>query len=490
MFLTMFVGLYTSRVVLNTLGAEDYGIYGVVGGIVAMVGFLNSSMSVATSRFLTFEIGKGDAIRLSKTFSSAMVVHILIAIIIIIFSETVGLWFLCNKLVIPEERMFAAHVVYQLSVISVIFGVTQVPYNSCIIAHEKMDVYAYVEIVNVTLKLIIVYLLMIGNFDKLILYAILMLIVSIFIVLVYRVYCIRKFVESKFHWIWDKEYIRPMLSFSGWNIYYEGAFAVRQQGVNFLLNMFCGLVYNAASGIATTVQGIVMTFSSNTIMAFRPQVIKSYAQGDFDKMNSLIRMGTKFAAVLILAVTLPLLFKLEYILTLWLGNVPEGSIFMLQCLLIVNVVNTVSVLLVTGIQATGKLKLYSGLCGSIYLLSVAVMYVMMKFHFDYQAIYTVILATSFVVNFSYACMLKRQIPQFNIHTYYLLSVGPIVLTSILATAALSYCAPYFTDTIAGLLAFGLISAVVIIIISLCIVLTSSERQYIMRFVKSKLHTKK
>ena len=252
MFLTMVVGLYTSRVVLQTLGVEDYGIYGVVGGIVAMMGFLNASMSGATSRFLTFELGRGDKERLSKTFSSALVVHIIIAVIVFVVAETVGLWFLCYKLVIPENRMVAAHWVYQLSILSSMITITQVPYNSSIIAHEKMDVYAYVEILNVTLKLLIVYLLVIGNFDKLILYAILMFAVSVIIMMVYRIYCLRRFEECKFRLFLDKDYLKPLLSFSGWDLYGNTDFSVRQQGANFLLNMFYGVVLNAAYNIATT----------------------------------------------------------------------------------------------------------------------------------------------------------------------------------------------------------------------------------------------
>ena len=192
MFLSMVVGLYTSRVVLRTLGVEDYGIYGVVGGVVSMMGFLNASMSGATSRFLTFELGRGDKKRLSDTFSSALIAHILVAIIVFLLAETIGLWFLNNKLVIPENRMLAAHWVYQCSILSAMLGITQAPYNASIIAHEKMGVYAYVEILNVTLKLLIVYLLFIGNFDKLKLYSVLVLAVSILIMLIYRIYCVRK----------------------------------------------------------------------------------------------------------------------------------------------------------------------------------------------------------------------------------------------------------------------------------------------------------
>ena len=204
MFISMLVGLYTSRVVLATLGVEDYGIYGVVGGVVGMMGFLNASMSGATSRFLTFELGRGDKERLAKTFSSALIVHIAIAIIVFILAETVGLWFLCNKLNIPEGRMEAAHWVYQFSILATMLSITQVPYNATIIAHEKMDVYAYMEILNVTLKLLIVYLLTIGDFDKLKLYAVLTFAVSLIIMMIYRIYCLRHFKESRFHWVWDK----------------------------------------------------------------------------------------------------------------------------------------------------------------------------------------------------------------------------------------------------------------------------------------------
>ena len=244
MFISMLVGLYTSRVVLATLGVEDYGIYGVVGGVVAMMGFLNASMSGATSRFLTFELGRGDKDRLAKTFSSALIVHIAIAIIVFILAETVGLWFLCNKLNIPEGRMEAAHWVYQFSILATMLSITQVPYNATIIAHEKMDVYAYMEILNVSLKLLIVYLLCIGNFDKLILYASLMLAVSILIMMVYRIYAIRQFPEAHFHWIWDKTYLRPLLSFSGWDLYGNACVIARQQGTNFLINIFYGVVFN------------------------------------------------------------------------------------------------------------------------------------------------------------------------------------------------------------------------------------------------------
>ena len=257
MFISMIVGLYTSRVVLATLGVEDYGIYGVVGGVVSMMGFLNASMSGATSRFLTFELGRGDMKRLADTFSSALIVHIGIAIIVFIVAETVGLWFLCNKLVIPEDRMEAAHWVYQCSILSAMLGITQAPYNASIIAHEKMGVYAYVEILNVTLKLLIVYLLVIGDFDKLKLYAVLVLAVSVLIMLIYRIYCIRMFQETHFHFVWKKDILKPLLSFSGWNLYGNLGNMFQQQGTNFVINFFFGVVMNAAMSVGLTVANTV-----------------------------------------------------------------------------------------------------------------------------------------------------------------------------------------------------------------------------------------
>lgn len=487
MFLATIIGLYTSRLVLNTLGVEDYGIYGVVGGIVAMMGFLNASMSGATSRFLTFELGKGNIERLAKTFSSALIVHIIIAFIIFALAETVGLWFLCNKLVIPEGRMTAAHWVYQTSILSAMFGITQVPYNASIISHEKMDVYAYVEILNVMLKLFIVYLLVIGNYDKLILYAILMLIVSLFVMIVYRIYCLRKFEECKFHLSWDVDYIKPLISFSGWNLFYEGSFAARQQGANFILNVFCGLIYNAASSIATTVQGIILGFSSNLIMAFRPQVIKAYAQQDYKNMNRLIRMGTKFGIILIVAITIPLFLKTDYLLGLWLGVVPVGSVFMVQCLLIVNVVNTASMLLVTGIQASGKIRLYSGLCGSIYLATVLIMYVCMHFGMSYCSIYAIILATSFVVNICYGLILKMQVQEFEFFKFYSYSIVPLIAVVVLVLIIMYYLTSFMKEDFLQFLVFSCVAIFLVLIFAFFIAFNKHERAVVCNIICNRLH---
>ena len=427
MFISMLVGLYTSRVVLATLGVEDYGIYGVVGGVVGMMGFLNASMSGATSRFLTFELGKGDKERLAKTFSSALIVHIGIAIVVLILAETVGLWFLSNKLNIPAERMQAAHWVYQLSILSAMFGITQVPYNAAIIAHEKMDVYAYVEILNVSLKLLIVYLLCIGNFDKLILYASLMLAVSILIMMVYRIYAIRHFPEAHFHWIWDKTYLRPLLSFSGWDLYGNACVIARQQGTNFLINIFYGVVYNAASGIATTVQGTISGLAFNIILAFRPQIIKQYAKGNVEDMSKLVGNAVCFTTILFGCMSIPLILETHYIMKAWLGVIPEKSEIFCQILLIASFLGLLNNIWNTCIHATGKIKEISIFSGTFFLISLPIIYVVFQFKAPVESAYLVFILSIVFVNVSNLLIIKKKIPKLKLNFVFLNYIKVIIV---------------------------------------------------------------
>ena len=427
MFISMLVGLYTSRVVLATLGVEDYGIYGVVGGVVGMMGFLNASMSGATSRFLTFELGRGDKDRLAKTFSSALIVHIGIAIVVLILAETVGLWFLSNKLNIPAERMQAAHWVYQLSILSAMFGITQVPYNAAIIANEKMEVYAYVEILNVSLKLFIVYLLCIGNFDKLILYASLMLAVSILIMMVYRIYAIRHFPEAHFHWIWDKTYLRPLLSFSGWDLYGNACVIARQQGTNFLINIFYGVVFNAASGIATTVQGTISGLAFNIILAFRPQIIKQYAKGNVEDMSKLVGNAVCFTTILFGCMSIPLILETHYIMKAWLGVIPEKSEIFCQILLIASFLGLLNNIWNTCIHATGKIKEISIFSGTFFLISLPIIYVVFQFKAPVESAYLVFILSIVFVNVSNLLIIKKKIPKLKLNFVFLNYIKVIIV---------------------------------------------------------------
>ena len=460
MFISVIVSLYTSRVVLQTLGVEDYGIYGVVGGIVAMMGFINASMSGATSRFLTFELGRGDFSRLSKTFSSALLVHIIIAVIVLVLAETVGLWFLCNKLVIPEGRMTAAHWVYQLSILSAMLTITQVPYNSSIIAHEKMDIYAYVEILNVSLKLLIVYLLQIGDFDKLILYAILMFAVSVIIIMVYRIYCLRKFEECKFHWIWDKEYLKPLISFSGWDLYGNMSVVFFTQGLSMLLNIFFGPALNAANNVSTTVQGTVKAFAFNVIQAFRPQIIKKYAQEDIDAVNQYCIMATQYTLILFSIIAVPFLFKTECILHLWLGLIPEHTVFFLRIVLLGTIFNLANNIVNIPIHACGRMKLFSLVTGSCFMISIPLMYILLKLGGSADMSYLIVLLAYTACFCGSLIILKRNIPDINMtqlfiqgYFKYIVCITPGLLISVwllysIRNDFLSFISIFFINTIA------------------------------------------
>lgn len=489
MFFTMIVGLYTSRVVLQTLGVEDYGIYGVVGGIVSMMGFLNASMSGATSRFLTFELGKGEKERLKKTFSSALVVHIIIAIIVFVVAETIGLWFLSNKLVIPQERMTAANWVYQLSILSSMLTITQVPYNSSIIAHEKMNVYAYVEILNITLKLLIVYLLQIGDFDKLILYSILMLFVSIIVMMVYRIYCISQFVECKFYWIWDKNYLRPLISFSGWDLYGNFCYSIRQQGAGFVLNAFYGVAINAASGIASTVQGVLLNFSNNVVMAIKPQIIKSYAKKDYEKMNSLIKMGTKISFLLSLLITVPVLFKIDCILELWLGIVPPEAMFMSKALLVLNMITSVNLIAIIAIHASGKMKLAGALNGTLLLSCIPIMYILLKCGLGYKSCYVLFVIVGVLYFVLLLYVISKQVIQFEIKKYLRQAILPIAITCIVSLIITEYSSVLYPNNLLGVFTYTICSIVCVMIISYLIMLDKKERALVNNIIKKRFTRK-
>lgn len=374
-FLSMLVSLYTARVVLDTLGVEDYGISGVVGSVIGMMGFLNDSMSGATSRFLTYELGRGDMQRMKDTFATALIIHVCIALIVFLLAETIGLWFLENKLVIPEERMNAARIVYQVAVLSTMIGVCQVPYNACLVAHEKFDVYAYVDMLNVLLRLLIVYFLVIVNFDKLILWSFLGFAVSMLIITTYRFYCTKHFEESRFHFVLKREFIKPMLSFSGWDLYGNMSVMARTMGVSMLLNIFFGPVMNAAAGIATQVQSSIMGFSGNLVTALRPQLVKRYACKDFESMLGLLQNGIKMAFLLLSLFSIPLVCEANFVLQLWLGVVPNYTVIFCIYTLLFNFFANMSILLVCVIHATGNIKRPSFINGTLYLLVIPFSYV-------------------------------------------------------------------------------------------------------------------
>lgn len=359
MLFTMAVSLFTSRVILNTLGVEDYGINNVVGGIVTMFSVLSGSLSASISRFITFELGKGNMQRLKTVFSSGVNIQLGMSILIIVLSEAVGIWFLNTMMNIPAERLDAANWVFQCAILTFVLNLLSVPYNAAIIAHEKMSAFAYISVVEVSLKLIIVYMLTVSPFDKLKTYAVLLLCVGAIIRLIYGIYCKRHFEECAYHLVFDKPVLREMTSFAGWNFLGNGAYLLNTQGVNILMNMYFGVAVNAARGVATQVDAAMKQFVNNFTTAVNPQITKSYAQGDLSYMHKLVCRSAKFSAFVMLFLAVPIILETNTILTIWLKTVPEYAAIFLQWIVISSFVDTVLAnCLVTSMFATGNIKRY------------------------------------------------------------------------------------------------------------------------------------
>ncbi len=377
--LSVVVGLYTSRVVLQTLGIEDYGIYGLVGGIISMLGFLNVSLAVTTSRFITYDLGTGDLDNLRLTFNSAFQSHLIISFFVILFAETIGLWLVNHYLDIPNERLFATNIIFQLSIFSAAVTITQAPYTSVILAHEEMDVYAWMEILNAILKLIIVYLLLLSSSDRLILYGLLTFAVTVLIRSIYRIYCYRHFPESHLNLIWKPEKIRKMLTFTGWNLFSDGSVTIRQQGVNILVNRFFGVALNAACSVAAVIQGAVWTCGYYVLAAFHPQITKQYAKKNFALMQQMMSNSLKFTLLFFLLVSVPAILCMPTLMSLWLGKVPEYAIIIAQILLIDNLFGLINHTFYIGIQSQGDIRKFSLVNGTLKLLCLPCIFILLRF---------------------------------------------------------------------------------------------------------------
>lgn len=371
----MAISLFTSRVILNTLGVEDYGIYNVVGGVVAMFGFINGSMSSATQRYITFALGKEDKNRLQKVFSTTLQIHTLIAGIIVLLGETIGLWFLYNIIQIPADRMDAAFWILQCSIMSTVIMIISVPYNADIIAHEKISAFAYISILEVILKLAIVYMLVVFPFDKLILFAFFMLAVQLLIRFCYSIYCNRHFEETKYKHVCDKDLFKEMIEFAGWSMFGNLSAILYGQGLNILLNVFFGPVVNAARAVALQVQNAIQGFVGNFQMAINPQITKTYARGDMSDMHKLMFRSARFSFFLLFFLSLPVLFETNFILTIWLKTVPENTVTFLRIIICTSLIYSLANPLIIANQATGKVKKYQAVCGTILLLILPISYV-------------------------------------------------------------------------------------------------------------------
>ncbi len=436
MLFMMAISLFTSRVILGTLGVEDYGIQNVVGGIVAMFGFLNGSMSSATQRYITFALGKGDKDRLQTVFCTALQIHALIAVIIVLLGETVGLWFLYNKMQLPADRMNAAFWVLQCSIVSTVVMIVSVPYNACIIAHEKMSAFAYISVLEAVLKLVIVYLLLVFPFDKLIVLAVLTLIVQLFIRFCYSIYCHRHFEETKYRHVWDKTLFKEMNGFAVWSLWGNLSVVLYTQGLNMILNVFFGPVVNAARAIAVQVQGAVQQFVGNFQMALNPQITKNYASGNLEQMHSLMFRSARFSFLLLFFLSLPVLLETEFILTLWLKTVPENAVVFTQIMICISLIYTTANPCVIANQATGKVKVYQMVVGGILLTILPISYIVLKLGAPAYSVFIVHFCVESVAQFTRMYMLRKLINlpvRQYLHNIYFPIVATVAVAIILPT---------------------------------------------------------
>lgn len=476
MIFIMAVTLYTSRVVLRVLGVEDFGIFNVVAGVVAMFGFLNSSMSATTQRFISFSLGRGDD-NLNKVFSTCVLTHALIALGVLVLVESVGLWFLYNKMIIPEVRMDAAFWVFQFSALSTVVTVMSIPFNADIIAHEKMSAFAYISIVEVCLKLLIVFLLDVGNIDKLVLYGFLLLLVQCGIFLTYMGYCLRHFKESRFRFVYEKKLFSEVFSFAGWNLWGYLASILYTQGLNILLNVFFGPVVNAARGLANQVDGAIRLFASNFQMAINPQIVKTYAAKDLESMHKLVFRSSKFSFFLLLALSLPVMIEAPVILRLWLGVVPEWTASFLRLMLVVVIVDSVANPLMTSAAATGRIKLYQSVLGGIQLLIVPVAYVVLRMGGEPNSVFVVHICI---------CLIAFAVRLFIVRGMIGLSIKKYLMEVCVKSGVVTVVATVLPLTLYFSMTNSLLSAIVVVFVSLgsvavsayAIGLTKSERVFV------------
>lgn len=486
MLFTMAVSLFTSRVILNTLGVEDYGINNVVGGIVTMFSVLSGSLSSSISRFITFELGKGNIERLKTIFSTGVNIQLGMSVLIIIIAEAVGIWFLNAKMNIPADRMVAANWVFQCAILTFVLNLLSVPYNAAIIAHEKMSAFAYISVVEVTLKLIIVYMLTISPFDRLKTYAVLLLCVGAVIRFIYGYYCKRHFEECTYHLVFDKPVLKEMTGFAGWNFLGNGSYMLNTQGVNILMNLYFGVAVNAARGIATQVDAALKQFVNNFTTAVNPQITKSYAQGDLDYMHKLVCRSAKFSAFLMLFFAIPILLETQSILTIWLKTVPEYAAIFLQLIIISSFVDTVLAnSLVTSMFATGNIKRYQIIVTTIGCLGFPFSWIAFQLGFQpeiayvlYFIIYTVLLGVRLYL---LKDMVKLPVMMYVREVLY--RVLPVMIICFIIPMIIRYS---MQEGWMRLILLCLVSTIVTAVVEYSIGLTKNERKFIVDKINNKI----
>ena len=444
MFITMIVGLYTSRIILNVLGVEDYGIYNVVGGFVAMFSLISSSLSGAISRFLTYEIGNGNIEKLKSVFSTSLLVQIIFSIFIILLAETFGLWYLSNKIVMPDERFMAAYWVFQFSLISFTLNLLIVPYNAAIVAHEEMGIYAYISIYEATCKLLICYLISLSFIDKLVTYAILLCGVTVSVQCINMIYCSMHFDECKLKITFNGSILKEMFGFAGWNFIGSSASILRTQGVSLLFNAFGGPIVNAANGISTTICGVVTNFVGNFTTAFSPQITKRYAAKAYQSMLRLIHFSAKFSFFLIFIIAFPVILNLPFIMQIWLGSYPDHTIFFVRLTLVYLLIDSVSRPLIVAKNATGNIRNYQIVVGGLLLMQLPIAYASLKFGAPVESVMVANIFTALAALLARMYMLNGNFPGWSSKRFLL-----DVFCRLIVTAFFASLFPYLVSRVLG-----------------------------------------
>lgn len=441
MLIVMVVGLYTSRVILNTLGVENYGIYNVVGGVVVLMSFLHQALTNATYRFLTYDLGLDNIEKLKKTFSMSLNVHLILAGIVFLLAETVGLWILYTKLVIPDGRITAAFWAYQFSMISFCVSVIQTPYDSIIVAHEKMDFFAYMSIAEVFLKLVIVFALTILPGDKLIWYAFLFLFITVFVFFCYFILCKCKFEECTYIKYWDNTLVGKFVKYSGWSVVVNFVDIAVSQSIVFFFNIYVGVVANAALGVANQVNGKMNQFVNGFSSAFNPQIIKSYAKGDRNYFLNIIYSTSKLSYFLLLMLSFPIVYNIQFILDFWLGIVPEGTSLLVVYIVLFSLIDAYSAPLWIAAHANGNIKTHQLLMASIKIVNIPLAFFLLKYGCPAWSA----LATKAALNL--VCSIVRPIYMTQLILLPLMTYVKKVFLPIILVTVLSVPLPYYLGTL-------------------------------------------
>lgn len=488
MIFIMLIKLYTSRVILQALGIEDYGIYNLVGGITAMFSFVNGALTDASQRYITFEIGKGADGNVNKIFSTCLILHFLLAIIVVICAEPIGLWFLSNKLNIPADRLSAATWVFHLSLASMFVLFISVPYNALIIAHEKMKAFALISIITALINLSIAYALFLSKcYDRLILYGILLLVLQLITRVIYAFYCKRSFEESVFHFMWDKKLVKEIMKFISWTLIGNMSYVAYTQGLNLLLGMFFTPVVNAARGIAVQVQQAVNNFVKSFQTAINPQITKTYAAGQLDETHSLIFKSTRISSFLMMLPLIPIVFETPTLLNLWLVEVPDNTVIFLRIILITTWINALAKPLGIASLATGKIRLYEGTVATLKLLILPIAYFCLKMGFPAFSV--------FIVHFCIECitytmniLISRHLVHFSLRQYIKEVLFKLVIVTTLALVIPIVI--YFTmqENIVRFFVLSFASVCTSLVVIYYFGLTNGEKQFVISKV-SDLKTK-